>query len=128
MKKRFSEQQIVGILREAEARVAIKELCCKNGFSEASYYVWRSKYGGMEVSDVKRLKSLEAENARLRRLLAESLLENEVTREALRKNGNRTGPSGHGAVDGSEGFVVTSGARGGTYERFGAALSAPAGT
>jgi putative transposase len=86
VKKRFSEEQIVGILREAEAGVAIKELCRKHGFSEASYYAWRSKYGGMEVSDVKRLKSLEAaENARLKRLLAESLLENEVTREALRK-------------------------------------------
>jgi putative transposase len=85
VKKRFSEEQIVGILREAEAGVAIKELCRKHGFSEASYYAWRSKYGSMEVSDVKRLKSLEAENARLKRLLAESLLENEVTREALRK-------------------------------------------
>ena len=58
MKKRFSEEQIVGILREAEAGVAIKELCRKCGFSEASYYAWRRKYGGMEVSDVKRLKSL----------------------------------------------------------------------
>jgi len=85
VKKRFSEEQIVGILREAEAGVAIKDLCRKHGFSEASYYVWRSKYGGMEVPDVKRLKNLEAENARLKRLLAESLLENEVTREALRK-------------------------------------------
>jgi len=85
VKKRFSEEQIVGILRESEAGVAIKELCRKHGFSEASYYAWRSKYGGMDVSDVKRLKSLEAENARLKRLLAESLLENEVTREALRK-------------------------------------------
>ena len=85
MKKRFSEEQIVGILREAEAGVAVKELCRKHGFSEASYYAWRSKYGGMEVSDVKRLKSLDAENARLKRLLAETMLENEVIKEALRK-------------------------------------------
>ena len=85
MKKRFSEEQIVGILREAEAGVAIKELCRKHGFSEASYYAWRSKYGGMEVSDVRRLKSLDTENARLKRLLAEAMLENEVTKEALRK-------------------------------------------
>lgn len=85
MKKRFSEEQIVGILREAEAGVAIKELCRKHGFSEASYYAWRSKYGGMEVSDVKRLKSLDAENTRLKRLLAETMLENEVIKEALRK-------------------------------------------
>lgn len=85
MKKRFSEEQIVGFLREAERGVAVKDLCRRRGFSEASYYLWRSKYGGMEVSDVKRLKALEAENARLKKLLAESMLENEVSREALRK-------------------------------------------
>ncbi len=60
----------------------IAELCRKHGFSEASYYLWRSKFGGMSVSDAKRLKELELENARLKRLLAESLLENEVTKEA----------------------------------------------
>ena len=85
MKKRFSEEQIIGFLREADKGVAVKELCRKHGFSEASYYLWRSKFGGMDVSDAKRLKSLEAENARLKKLLAESMLENEVTREALRK-------------------------------------------
>ena len=85
MKKRFSEEQIIGFLREGDKGVAVKELCRKHGFSEASYYLWRSKFGGMEVSDAKRLKSLEAENARLKKLLAESMLENEVTREALRK-------------------------------------------
>jgi len=85
MKKRFSEEQIIGFLREGDKGVAVKELCRKHGFSEASYYLWRSKFGGMEVSDAKRLKALEAENARLKKLLAESMLENEVTREALRK-------------------------------------------
>lgn len=85
MKKRFSEEQIIGFLREAEAGLPIKELCRRHGFSEASYYLWRSKFGGMDVSDAKRLKELEIENARLKKLLAESLLENEVTREALRK-------------------------------------------
>ena len=60
----------------------IAELCRKHGFSEASYYLWRSKFGGMSVSDAKRRKELELENARLKRLLAESLLENEVTKEA----------------------------------------------
>ena len=85
MKKRFSEEQIIGFLREADKGVPVKELCRKHGFSEASYYLWRSKYGGMNVSDAKRLKVLEAENAKLKKLLAESLLENEVTREALRK-------------------------------------------
>ena len=85
MKKRFSEEQIIGFLREADKGVAVKELCRKHGFSEASYYLWRSKFGGMDVSDARRLKALEAENARLKKLLAESMLENEVTREALRK-------------------------------------------
>lgn len=61
------------------------ELCRRHGFSEASYYLWRNKFGGMSVSDAKRLKELELENARLKRLLAESMLENEVTKEALRK-------------------------------------------
>jgi putative transposase len=63
----------------------VKELCRKHGFSEASYYLWRSKFGGMTVSEARRLKELEAENARLKKLLAESMLENEITREALRK-------------------------------------------
>ncbi len=85
MKKRFSEEQIIGFLREADKGVPVKELCRKHGFSDASYYLWRSKFGGMDVSDAKRLKALEAENAKLKKLLAESMLENEVTREALRK-------------------------------------------
>ncbi len=85
MKKRFTEEQIIGFLREADRGIAVKELCRKHGFSEASYYLWRGKFGGMDVSDAKRLKALEAENARLKKLLAESMLENEVTREALRK-------------------------------------------
>jgi putative transposase len=85
VKKRFSEEQIIGFLREADKGVAVKDLCRKHGFSDASYYLWRSKFGGMEVSDARRLKTLETENARLKKLLAESMLENEVTREALRK-------------------------------------------
>ena len=85
MKKRFSEEQIIGFLREAEAGLPIAELCRKHAFSEASYYLWRSKFGGMSVSDARRLKELELENSRLKRLLAESMLENEVTKEALRK-------------------------------------------
>jgi putative transposase len=85
MKKRYTEEQIIGFLGEADAGLPIKELCRRHGFSEASYYLWRSKFGGMSVSDAKRLKALEAENTRLKKLLAESVLENEVTREALRK-------------------------------------------
>ncbi len=85
MKKRFSEEQIIGFLREADKGVPVKELCRKHGFSEASFYLWRSKFGGLDVSDAKRLKSLEAENSKLKKLLAESMLENEVIKEALRK-------------------------------------------
>ena len=85
MKKRFSEGRIIGFLREVEAGVLVKDRCRRHGFSEASYYLWRSKFAGMTVSDAKRLKELNAENVRLKKLLAESLLENEVTREALRK-------------------------------------------
>ena len=85
MKRRFTEEQIIGFLKEAEAGVPAAELCRRHGFSEASFYLWRNKFGGMNVSDAKRLKELEAENTRLKKLLAESLLENEVTREALRK-------------------------------------------
>ena len=85
MKKRFSEEQIIGFLREADAGLPVKKLCRRHGFSEASYYLWRSKFGGLDVSEAKRLKALEQENSRLKKLLAESLLEQEVTREALRK-------------------------------------------
>ena len=85
MKKRFSEEQIIGFLREAEAGLPVKELCRRHGFSEASYYLWRSKFGGMNVSEAKRLKELEAENARLKKLLAEQIFENDVIKEVLRK-------------------------------------------
>lgn len=85
MKKRFSEEQIIGFLREADRGMAVKELCRKHGFSEASYYLWRGKFGGMDVSDARRLKALEAESAKLKKLLAEAMLENEVIKEALRK-------------------------------------------
>jgi len=85
MKKRYTEEQIIGFLREADAGMPVKDLCRRHGFSEASYYLWRGKFGGMDVSDAKRLKALEAENVRLKKLLAEALLEQEVTREVLRK-------------------------------------------
>ncbi len=75
MKKRYTEEQIIGFLKQADAGVAVKELCRKHGFSEASYYLWRSKFGGMDVSDAKKLKALESENAKLKKLLAETILE-----------------------------------------------------
>ena len=85
MKKRYSEEQIIGFLQEADAGLTVKDLCRRHGFSEASYYLWRSKFGGMKVPDAKRLKTLEVENTRLKKLLAEAMLEQEVTREVLRK-------------------------------------------
>ena len=85
MKKRYTEEQIIGFLREADAGIPVKELCRRHGFSEASYYLWRNKFGGMTVSEARRLKELEVENARLKRTLAEAMLENEITKEALQK-------------------------------------------
>jgi len=83
MKKRFTEEQIIGFLRQAEAGVSIKDLCRQHGFSDGSFYAWRAKFGGMEASDAKRLRELEAENSRLKRLLAESILDSEALKAAL---------------------------------------------
>ena len=85
MKKRYTEEQIIGFLKEADRGMPVKELCRKHGFSEPSYYAWRSKFGGMAVSDARRRKSREAENARLKKLLADTMLESELAKEALRK-------------------------------------------
>ena len=74
-KSRFSEEQIIGFLKQADAGMPIKELCRKGGFSDATFYKWRSKFGGMDVSDAKRLKELESENAKLKRLLADAHLD-----------------------------------------------------
>ncbi len=70
---------------QAEAGLAVKDLCRRHGFSEASYYLWRSKFGGMSVPEAKRLKELEAENTRLKKLLAEQVFENDLIKDALRK-------------------------------------------
>lgn len=85
MKKRFSDEQIIGFLKEAEAGLAVKELCRKQGFSDVSFYTWRNKFGGMELSDAKRLRALEDENNRLKKLLAETLLDKEALEVAFRK-------------------------------------------
>lgn len=82
-KKRFSEEQILGYLKAAEAGTPIPELCRKHGFSDASFYTWRKKYGGLSVNEAKRLRELEAENGKLKKLLAESLLDTEALRTAL---------------------------------------------
>jgi len=83
MKRRFTEEQIIGFLREADAGLPVIELCRKHGFSEASYYAWKAKLGGMKVSDAQRLKALESENGKLERLLANSMLEVDAMREVL---------------------------------------------
>jgi len=82
-KKRFSEEQILGYLKAAEAGTPIPELCRRHGFSDASFYTWRKKYGGLSVNEAKRLRELEAENGKLKKLLAESLLNTEALRTAL---------------------------------------------
>lgn len=85
MKKRYTEEQIIGFLKEAESGVPVKELCRKHGFGDGSFYTWRSKFGGMDVSEAKRLKALEEENARLKKLLADTMLDKEALEVALRK-------------------------------------------
>lgn len=81
-----SEEQIIGILKEHQAGMSAPDLCRKHGISEATFYKWRSKYGGMEVSDARRLKSLEDENRKLKKLLAESMLDVATLKEMLGKN------------------------------------------
>lgn len=86
MKKRFSEEQIVSILREAEiGDTTIKDICKKRNITETTFYKWRKQYGGMEVSDVRKLKSLEQENAKLKKLLAEQMLITESLKEIAEK-------------------------------------------
>ena len=83
MKKRFTEEQIIGVLKEAKAGMKVAEVCRKHGISDATYYNWKSKFGGMTVSEAQRLKALEAENAKLKKLLAESLLDNAALKDVL---------------------------------------------
>lgn len=84
-KTRFTEEQIIGVLKEAETGMKVKELCRKHGISDATFYTWRSKYGGMDVSEARKLRQLEAENAKLKHLLAESMLDNKVLKDLLAK-------------------------------------------
>jgi putative transposase len=84
-RSRFTEEQVVGILREQEAGVATADLCRKHGISTATFYAWKAKFGGMDVSEAKRLKSLEDENAKLKRLLADAMLDNVALKDLLQK-------------------------------------------
>jgi putative transposase len=83
MKRRFTEEQIIGILREQEAGGAAREITRRHGVSEQSFYRWKAKYGGLEVSEARRLKELEAENAKLKKLLAEAHLDNAALKDVL---------------------------------------------
>ena len=83
--KRFSEEQIIGILKQAQAGMKIVDLCRQHGISDATFYNWRSKYGGMEASEAKRLKALENENRQLKHLLADAMLENRAIKDVLSK-------------------------------------------
>jgi len=83
--KRFTEEQIIGILKQAQAGMKIVDLCRMHNISDATFYTWRTKYGGMEVSDAKRLKELEDENRRLKQMLADTMLENRAMRDVLAK-------------------------------------------
>ena len=85
-KSRFSEEQIIGILREHQAGMGAKELCRKHGISDGTFYKWRSKYGGMEVSDAAKLRAITDENAKLKRLLADAMLDNVVLKDLLGKS------------------------------------------
>jgi putative transposase len=87
-RSRFTEDQIIGILKEQEAGVPVADLCRKHGVSNARIYKWKAKYGGMDVSEAKRLKGLEDENARLKKLLADSMLDNSALKDLLGKNGD----------------------------------------
>ena len=97
---RFSEEQIIGFLKQAEAGMQIKELCRKGGFSDATFYKWRSKYGGMEVPDARRLRELESENAKLKRLLAEAHLDMHALKSVFNV---KNSPAGQACGDRADG-------------------------
>jgi putative transposase len=84
--KRYTEEQIIAVLKEREAGAEVADLCRKYGMSEASYYNWKAKYAGLTVSDLRRLKALEAENRRLKQIVAEQALDNLTLKELLSKN------------------------------------------
>lgn len=84
-RSRFTEEQIIGILREQEAGMKTADVCRKHGISSATFYKFKSKYGGMEVSDARRLRSLEEENAKLKKLLAEQMLDNAILKDVASK-------------------------------------------
>lgn len=85
-RKRFSEEQIIAVLKEHEAGAKVDDLCRRHGISAATFYAWRKKYGGMEASEAKRLRALESENAKLKRIVADQMLDMTAMKELLAKN------------------------------------------
>lgn len=106
-RKRFTEEQIIAILKEHEAGIAVADLSRKHGFAEGTLYTWKSKYGGMDVSEAKRLRELESENAKLKKLLAETMLDKAALEAALQKSGEACGPAPDRPVLGRPGHAIT---------------------
>jgi putative transposase len=101
-RSRFTEDQIIGILKEHEAGISVADLCRKHGVSDATVYKWKAKYGGMDVSEAKRLKGLEDENARLKRLLADAMLDNAALKDLLEKSGDARRKAASGCASGGK--------------------------
>jgi len=99
-KSRFTETQIIAVLKQADAGVPVKDICRQAGISAPTYYKWKAKYGGMEASDLKRVKELEAENARLKRMYAEMALDNAAMKDLIAKNCRAGAEARGGAVPG----------------------------
>jgi len=101
-RSRFTEEQIIAVLREQESGVPTAEVCRKHGVSSATFYKWKSKFGGLEVSDAKRLRALEGENGRLKRMLADAMLDNAALKDLLGKSGDARRATGGDDVSASD--------------------------
>ena len=107
-KSRFTESQIVSILKEADAGAKVKEVCRRHGISDATYYNWKSRYGGMQASDLKRLKEMEAELSKLKRLYADLSMENDALKDLIEKNSEAAGEKSGSSIPGGRSRVKPS--------------------